>query len=141
MSTCSKPMNARTASCLQPDTITKSSDILHTENHRDRKLLLFTLSVLEAHAPVFNSTRVSAQNAGNFSFSEAILSLYHYCISELLVNQLRCCHMLHQLPDPPTLPLNEGGNPLRAFHPLSEEEQETGQDHQNTHTHTHSEQC
>lgn len=35
--------------------------------------------------------------------------------------------MLHQLPDPPTLPLNGGGNPLRAFHQLSEKRQETGQ--------------
>lgn len=101
---------------------------------RDRKLLLFTLSVLEAHAPVFNSTGVSAQNAGNFFLFQRLfwVCIIIVCQSFLWTNWdvvyvLCLSHMLHQLPDPPTLLLNEGGNPLRAFHQLSEEEQETGQ--------------
>lgn len=67
----------------------------------------------------------------SFTFSETILCLFQYWISELPVNQFRlnCLCVLSishaalaswSQPSlsgqPPTLPLYEGGNPLRAFH-------------------------
>lgn len=39
ISTCRDQLKARQASCLQPNTITESSDSLHTNNHTDRKLV------------------------------------------------------------------------------------------------------